>query len=265
MEAGLKRPAVVIRHDSKSFAEQTEHRSRIHARRVAVAAGLGLEATARRLARNYELAYGRPIAVPRRAGRVALPAGRPGSRRLPAGRVGRPGGRVPARRRAASRGARGSPGRSRSGDPDLPPEPLAVVARPGRAATRCPCFGLGFPHRRREHARRHSAAGCPPAGASPGLWGEETWVVHRPGGCRVLVPPRCLCPGSAPAGGDAMSRRTFVTWDSGGVGGRGVVCPHPGRPPRGVGRDAGASRPAGPRLLPAQVGGLLTRPSGSFQ
>ena len=163
MEAGLKRPAVVIRHDSKSFAEQTEHRSRIHARRIEVAAGLGLEATARRLARNYELAYGRPpVGVPRRAGRVALPAGRPGGRRLPAGRVGRPGGRVPARRRAASRGARGSPGRSRSGDPDLPPEPLAVVARPGRAATRCPCFGLGFPHRRRER-REHARLGPRPA------------------------------------------------------------------------------------------------------
>ena len=197
-EAGPERPAVVIRHDSKSFAEQTEHQSRIQARRIAVATELSLEATARRQERNYQLAYGRPpVGVPRRADRVALPAGRPAGRRLPAGRVGRPGGRVPARRqRAASRGARGSPVRAGPpGDPDLPPEPLPGLARPGRAATRCPCFGLGFPHRRRrrEQVRSHSVAACLAAGTSPGLWGEETWVVHRPGGCRVLVPPRCLC------------------------------------------------------------------------
>ena len=166
-EAGPERPAVVIRHDSERFAEQTEHQSRIQARRVAVATGLGLEATARRRARNYELAYGRPVAVPRRAGRVALPSGRPGGRRLPVGRVGRPSGRVQARRQpATSRGTRASPGRAGSGDPDLPPEPLAVVARPGRAASSWPRLGVGFPEgcRSRGHVRRQDRgvawAGC---------------------------------------------------------------------------------------------------------
>ena len=128
-EAGPERPAVVIRHDSKSFAEQTEHRSRIHARRIEVAAGLGLEATARRLACNYELAYGRPpVGVPRRAGRVALPAGRPGGRRLPAGREGRLGGCVPGRGGSGLPAvAPGSPVRARPpGDPDLPPNRYLV-------------------------------------------------------------------------------------------------------------------------------------------
>ena len=92
LEEDLERRAVVIRRDREGFAEWTEHRRRFRTQRIAAAAGLGLEATARRLARNYQLTYGRPVGVSPRRGRVSLPSGRPGGRRLQAGRVGCSGG-----------------------------------------------------------------------------------------------------------------------------------------------------------------------------
>ena len=200
LEVDLERKAVVIRRDSKAFAEQTEHRRRIHARRVATAAGLGLHATASRLARSYQLNYGRPVRVPPRRGRVTLPSERPGGRRLPAGRA--PAGRGP----ATSRGSRGSPGRASPGDLDLPPEKPADIARPRRALLLWQRPGLGSPHRRpRGHIWRACSELSRGRGLA-GLWGEEAGMVCRPGECRSLVHRLGPRPVALVNGGDAIRR-----------------------------------------------------------
>lgn len=184
---------MVIRYDRKAFAEQTEHRRRIHARRIETAADLGLQATARRLARNYQLHYGRRIRVLSRRGRVTLPSGRPSGRRLPAGRVGYRSGRALAGHGpAASRGARGSPGRSGSGDPDLPSEPPDRLARLGRAPFARSRPGLGPPHgRHRWGQARRQARGVVRGLCRPGCRGR-LFDLHGVGGSSVACRPRLL-------------------------------------------------------------------------